>query len=164
LPKSTESRRLASAAAIFVFLMFISPVQSTYSLHLKEFVRDVTGRSTPDPNSYQAMAGEMSRLGLRPGDRVASLDYALWHTSTWARLARVQVIAEVYYWPTLSDHDANDFWKADAATQEKIIQAFEKTGARVIVSQRAPVPANAVGWQRVGGTDYYAYWLTPGRS
>lgn len=164
LPESTESRRLASAAAVFIFLMFISPVQSTYSLHLKEFVRDMTGRSKPDPNSYQAMASEMSRLGLRPGDRVASLDYALWHTSTWARLARVQVIAEVYYWPTLADHDANDFWKADAETQEKIIQAFEKTGARVIISQRAPVPANAAGWQRVGGTDYYAYWITPGRS
>lgn len=161
LPPSPISGRVASAAAVFLFLMLVCPFESPSSLHVKEFVRDVTGRSAPDPNSYQAMASEMSRLGLRPGDRVASLQYALWHTSTWARLSRVTIVAEVFYWPTVPESSDNDFWKADPETQEKVIQAIEKTGARVIVSQTPPTPGAMPGWARVGATDYYAYWLHP---
>ena len=160
LPAAPESRRLSSAVAIFLFLMFVCPVESS-SLHVKEFVRDLTGRSAPDQSSYQAMTSEMSRMGLRPGDRIASLEYSLWGMSTWARLSRVKIVAEVYYWPSLSESTGNDFWKADSATQARVIQAIEKTGARVIVSQAAPIPTDASGWRRVGNTDYYAYWFNP---
>jgi hypothetical protein len=140
--------------------MFIVPVEST-SLHVKEFLRDVTGRSKPDPNSYQAVATAMQRLGLKPGDRIASLEYSLYGMSTWARLARARIVAEVYYAPGLAECASNDFWTSDAAAQEKVIQAVEKTGARVIVSHAAPAPPVAAGWGRVGNTDYYAYWLSP---
>jgi hypothetical protein len=158
LPKLAGSERLAAGVAIFLFAMFISPVEAT-SLHVREFVSDAIGRSQPDHNSYQAMAAEMSRLGLKPRDRVASLEYSLYGMSTWARLARAQIVAEVYYWPTLEESAGNDFWQADAATQQKVIEAIRKTGARVIVSQAAPVPSDAPGWRRVGETQYYAYWL-----
>jgi hypothetical protein len=161
LPASQEGRRLCSAVAIFLFFMFVCPIESPASLHVKDFVRDVLGRSTPDPNSSQAMASEMYRLGLRPGDRIASLEYSLWGMSTWARLSRAKIVAEVYYWPDLSESAANDFWKADPAIQGKVIQAIEKTGARVIVSQVAPSPTDAPGWHRVGNTNYYAYWFNP---
>lgn len=160
LPASHESKRLYAAMAIFLFLMFICPIESP-SMHLREFVRDITGRSQPDPNSYQAVASEMRRMGLRPGDRIASLEYSLWGMSSWARLARAHIVAEVYYWPSLSESAANDFWKTNPATQAKIIRAIEKTGARVIVSQASPSPLDAPGWRRVGETGYYAYWLSP---
>jgi hypothetical protein len=159
LPKSPLSGRLVAGAAIFVFAMFICPVESN-SLHVREFVRDVLGRSHPDPNSYQAMAEEMHRLGLRPGDRVASLEYSLYGMSTWARLARVQIVAEVYYWPTLEESAGNDFWSAGDAAQQKVIEALRKTGARVIVSNAATGPSETAGWQRVGKTQYFAYWLS----
>jgi hypothetical protein len=160
LPSSLESLRLSSAVAIFLFLMFIVPVESS-SLHVKEFLRDVTGRSKPDPNSYQAVATAMQRLGLKPGDRIASLEYSLYGMSTWARLARARIVAEVYYAPGLAESASNNFWTSDAAAQEKVIQAVEKTGARVIVSHVAPAPPPAAGWSRVGNSDYYAYWLSP---
>ena len=160
LPASEDSRRLGSAVAVFLFLSFLCPIESP-SLHVKDFLRDVTGRSKADPNSYQAVASEMGRLGLRPGDRIASLEYSLWGMSTWARLARARIVAEVYYWPELSESSGNDFWKADQATQGRVIQAIEKTGVRVIVSQAAPNPPDASGWRRVGNTQYYAYWLNP---
>jgi hypothetical protein len=160
LPKSRVSERLAAGTAIFLFAMFICPVEST-SLHVREFVRDVLGRSQSDPNSYQAMAEEMHHLGLKPGDHVASLEYSLYGMSTWARLASVQITTEVYYGPTLEDASANDFWQTDPATQRKLIEAIRKTNVKVIVSQQVPRPADAPGWQRVGGTQYYAYWLSP---
>jgi hypothetical protein len=76
--------------------------------------------------------------------------------STWARLARAKIVSEVYYWHGLPESDANDFWKATPAVQSKVIQAIEKTGARVIISQAPPSPPDARGWQRVGNTNYYA--------
>jgi hypothetical protein len=160
LPVSRESRRLTSAVALFLFFMFVCPIESP-SMHLRGFIRDITGRSTPNSNSYQAVASEMRKLGLQPGDSIASLQYSLWGTSTWARLAGVKIVAEVYYWHDLPESAANDFWKADPITQAKVIQAIEKTGARIIVSQERPDPSYAPGWERVGNTNYYAYWLVP---
>jgi hypothetical protein len=160
LPASQESRRLCSAVAVFLFAMFICPIESS-SMHVKEFARDILRESRPDPNSYQAMSSEMYRLGLRPGDRIASLDYSLYGMSSWARLSRVSIVAEVYYWPDLSESAANSFWSADTATQEKVIHAIAETGARVVISQQTPSPVNAPGWHRVGNTQYYAFWLSP---
>ena len=158
LPAAQESRRLCSSVAILLFAMFVCPIEPP-SMHLKDFARDIMGRSKPDPNSYQAMASEMYQLGLRPGDRIASLEYSLYGMSTWARLSRVMIVAEVYYWPSLSESLANDFWKADPATQRRVVQAIGETGARVIVSQETPNPPDAPGWRRVGNTQYYAYWF-----
>jgi hypothetical protein len=158
LPASAESRRLYSAVAIFIFAMFLYSSAST-SLHLRGLARDVLGRSTVDPDSYQQVAKEMYRQGLRPGDRIASLQWSSFNAAQVARLDRVQIIAEVYYWPTHPDTIANDFWKADPAAQERVIQAIGRTGARVIISQMAPSPSGAAGWTRVGNTDYYSYWL-----
>jgi hypothetical protein len=107
------------------------------------------------------VAAEMNRLGLRPGDRIASLEYSLYGMSTWARLTRAKIVSEVYYAPGLDESAANDFWNYDPATQAKVIQALEKTGARVIVSRAVPPPRNALGWRRVGNSGYYAYWLSP---
>ena len=101
----------------------------------------------------------MYRLGLQPGDSIASLEYSLYGMSTWARLARAKIVAEVFYWPDRTDAFENDFWKADAATQKRLIEAFEGTGATFIISQ-FPLPVTDVpGWQRVGSTHYYAYQL-----
>lgn len=158
LRASEGHARLYSAIAVLLLAMYFVPIE-TSSLHIKAFVDDVAGRSKIDPDSPEEIAKAMYQLGLRPGDRIASLEYSLYNTSTWARLARVEIIAEVYYWPTLSESAANDFWKASPATQGMVIQAIGKTGARVIVSQMPPTPSDASGWRRVGKTDYYAYWL-----
>lgn len=99
----------------------------------------------------------MSRLGMRPGDRITSLEYSSFGTVQWARLARVRIVAEVYYCPDLPDTRANDFWQADPATQEKVIHALAKTGASVIVSQEGPPVADRFGWLRAGNTQYYLY-------
>jgi hypothetical protein len=161
LAVSHESRRLCSAVALLIFAMFVCPIGSP-SMHLRGLVHDILRRSKADPNSYQEVASEMYRLGLRPGDLIASLEYSSFNTVQWARLARVRIVAEVYYWPDLPDTRANDFWKADPATEEKVIQALEKTGASVIVSQEAPPTAGTSGWLRAGNTRYYLYRLRPG--
>ena len=156
LPASNESRRLCSAVAILMLVMYFVPVESP-SLNITGFARDLLGRSHADPDSPQQVVKGMQGLGLRPGDNIASLEYSLYGMSTWARLARVKIVAEVFYWPDLSDAMGNDFWKADSATQERIIEALARTGATFIVSQFPPPVPDVPGWQRVGSTHYYAY-------
>jgi hypothetical protein len=100
-------------------------------------------------------------MGLQPGDHIASLTFSNLGTVMWARLARVKIVAEVFYWPDHPETEANDFWNADPATQAKVIQALAATGVRAIVSQKPPRGPVSTSWQRVGRTEYYVYWLHP---
>ena len=109
-------------------------------------------------NVYWQVATELNKMGLRPGDEVASVSYANVNNVKWARLARVRIIAEVYHTP-YHDPDKNDFWKADRAAQEQILHAFARVGARLVVSDEEPHGPSLSGWQRIGTTSYYAYFL-----
>jgi hypothetical protein len=159
LPASADSRRVCAAVALFILLMFVSPTDWLVHDVVKELQVAFREFKNVDPNSHQRVAEEMGRLGLRPGDHIASLEYSSYNTVQWAYLARVKIIAEIYYWPNLPDTLANNFWKADPVTQERVIQAFAKTGARAIVSQSAPPSGSAAGWSRAGNSQYYLYWL-----
>lgn len=155
LSPSDESRRLCTGVAILMLVMFFVPVESP-SLNITGFVRDLLGRSHADPDSPEQVVKQMYRLGLQPGDNIASLEDSLYGTSTWAHLARAKIVAEVFYSPDRPETLRNDFWKADSITQERVIDALARTGAALIVSQ-SPPPADAAGWQRVGSSHYYVY-------
>jgi hypothetical protein len=110
------------------------------------------------PGSYQQAVDDLYRIGIRRGDRIASLDCSLLGVSMLARLARIKIVAEINYWPQKPDA-ANDFWQADSATQSRVIEALAGTGARAIISELAPSGSALEGWHRVGMTRYYIYWL-----
>jgi hypothetical protein len=165
LPASYVSRLLYSAVAVLMLLMFFFPLASP-SLNVRGFVRDVLGHSQADPNSPEEVAEAMYQLGLRPGDHIASLQRSDFGMSTWACLARVQIVAEVLYWPYgpelhFQASAENDFWRMDSATQERVIHALAGTGVTFIVSQLAPPVPDVPGWRRVGNTQYFAYQLYP---
>jgi hypothetical protein len=100
-------------------------------------------------------------MGLMPGDQIASLNASNMGTAMWAHLARVNIIAEVFYRPGEPGAAANNFWNADSLTQEKVIQKLSQTGARAVVSQDTPSGAGANRWLEIGTTGYYLYWLKP---
>ena len=100
-------------------------------------------------------------MGLHPGDQVASLNFSNLGTAMWAHLARIQVIAEVYYWPGGPEGTTNCFWNADPATQEKLLQRLSQTGAKAVVSGDTPTGPGAARWSRIGNTGYYLLWLNP---
>jgi hypothetical protein len=160
LPPSSESSRLYSAVAVLMLLMFLEPLHSP-SLNLTGFVRDVIGWSRVDPSSPEEVVKGMYGLGLRPGDHIASLQHSVYGMSTWACLAQVQIVSEVYYWPEAPQTIENDFWKADSATQAQVIRALAGTGAKFIVSQLPPPVPEVPGWYRVGNSDYYTYPIHP---
>jgi len=110
-------------------------------------------------NEHWEVANGLNGMGLRPGDRVASISYANVNNVKWARLARVRIIAEVYHTPYY-DPDKNDFWESDVSAQQEILKAFATAGARVVVSDEKPRGALIAGWQKIGRTSYYAYFLS----
>ena len=116
-----------------------------------------SGDRTPK-GSYQAIAEGATKMGLHPGDQVASLDFSNLGTAMWARLARIQIIAEVFYF---SDRPGGAFcfWNADPATQEILLQRLSQTGAKAVVSSDAPTGPGAARWSRIGNTGYYLLWL-----
>ena len=85
--------------------------------------------------------------GLRPGDRVARINPFV--SDGWARLARVQIIAEVARGHT------EEFWNAPPERQDAVLHALANVGAKAVVGyvypRREPIPE---GWTRLGSTDY----------
>jgi hypothetical protein len=159
LPETRESRRLFPAVAVLMSVMLICPL-GPGSIRLKTGIFDLLP-SRDDPNSDPEVAGEMYRIGLHPGDRIASLCYSNLGMSNWAHLAGLRIIAEVYYWPGRPETLANDFWDANPATQVKVIQVLASTGASAVISQEAPRGSGGTGWVQVGRTQYYIHWLRP---
>ena len=126
-----------------------------------EGYRDLTGsektsQSTSNqqaspPNWPGEVAEALHRLGIKPGDKVAIIGYGF--DSFWARLARVQIVAEMLDW------EADPFWLGNSVTRSKVIQAFARTGAKAIVAEHVPNYASLSGWHQVNNSNYYIYLI-----
>ncbi len=96
------------------------------------------------------VASHLQRLGLRPGDKVASVGTSF--RFFWTQLGRFKVVAEI--------PDPESFWRVDATTRSEVFKAIGETGAKVLVAKQIPqLPTR--GWQRIGSTDYSVYLLSP---
>jgi hypothetical protein len=155
LPK----RRLLSGVAVLQFAMFFGLVGLPSLLHMIDIYP--SGPRLAVRASYQQVAEKAAEMGLSPGDEVASLNASNTGMAMWAHLARVQIIAEVYYRPDVPEAATNNFWNADRLTQEKVLQKLSQTGARAVISQDKPSGAGASRWLEMGTTGYYLYWLKP---
>jgi hypothetical protein len=163
LHASPHSQRLMSAVAILIFLMFMSPIgPGRIPKHFADALDLFRFSSVVEEGADQKIVKELYRMGLQPGDHIASLTFSNLGTVTWARLARVKIVAEVFYWPDHPETEVNDFWNAAPATQAKVIEALAATGVHVIVSQKPPRGPGSSGWLRVEQTEYYIYWLHSG--
>jgi len=151
--------RLLSGVAVLQLAMFVGLVGFPLLLHLFN-IHPLHSR-VAERVYYSQVAEQAIEMGLKPGDQIASLNYSNEQMAMWAHLARIQIIAEVYYRSDLPEGSANNFWNADPQTQEKVIQKLAQTGARAVISQDAPSGAGAVRWLEMGKTGYYLLWLKP---
>jgi hypothetical protein len=113
----------------------------------------------PERGALQETAENVRRMGLSPGDQIASLDFSNLGAAMWAHLARVQIIAEVYYWPGGPEGSAKSFWDTDQLTQDEVLHRMSEIGAKAVVSSDAPTGPGASRWLRIGNTAYYLLWL-----
>jgi hypothetical protein len=124
-----------------------------------------------EPHEHWQIAQTMKDLGVRPGDKVASVGYEF--MPSWARLTRTKVVAEL---------PPNDLFKLTSEENDKLIAAFQKAGAKVAVGTPKhlhvdpdiPLPPNVPpddldgfppeGWLRVKDLYAYIYVLAPSQN
>ena len=155
LRRTAEARRLVDALVCVTLVTFALSLGYYSARDLYSAARDLApGRAARVDVQWQ-VAEELRRMGIRPGERVASIGNTMFHA--WPRLARVRVVAEI---STRTGGDVEKFWAGDAALKARVGETFARTGARVVVAEGIPPWATATdGWQRIGATHFYVYVL-----
>jgi hypothetical protein len=152
LPSFPAARRLIAVLSLFMILFLLINI----ALFNLQGLGNLTGNgfqepSNPDlsgpPSWPGAVAEELLRLGIEHGDQVGVIGYAF--DSFWARLAKVQIVAEMLGW------QADPFWLGSPEFQEEVLQAFKNTGARAVVAEHAPQYVSLSGWHQVEDSNYY---------
>jgi hypothetical protein len=104
--------------------------------------------------AWSEAAQALSEKGIKPEDKVATVGVEPYGGggAYWARLARIQIIAQV--------SEPERFWAADLSTQSRVIEAVARTGAKAILTcPEPPRSSPESGWQRLGNTNYYVRLL-----
>jgi hypothetical protein len=147
-------RLLPSLAVALAVALLLPSIDLTYD-ESSHVLRALAGRDDRNETAISAMS--MRKLGLRPGDAVGRIGTGFY--DYWARLARVRIIAEV------PDSDVGQFWAADSATQQEVLQAFARAGAKAVVAQSVPEWVDTSGWLCVDGeADYVVRFVAPDSS
>jgi hypothetical protein len=101
--------------------------------------------TTPSDNSPdQIAARELSVMGLKAGDAIATVGDAFGHF--YARMARVRIVAEVV--------NAAEFWTLSPDAAATIEQKLAGTGARALIATNRPKAFQSGLWQDIPGTAY----------
>ena len=145
LPNDDKSRRwMAFATLAISTVMMIGTAIST--------ARDAMRESIPTFDSVVQWqyAEQLKRLGVQSGEKVGIIGSAL-GAARWARLARVQIVAETPW------TDTGKFWLADEETKARVVDTFATTGVKAIVAEKGPPFFAMNGWVRIGTSSDYAY-------
>lgn len=157
LPESEASRRLLKIVPVSIVItmgaILAGPViHQTYSV-----ARDLIKGEDASANLQWQVADGLNRMGIQPGDKVASLGLGNQWDFYWARLARVKIVVEA--------PDPDSFWSVSESARAQAIKTFAATGAKALVTKKPGGNFSTTccftsnGWQRIGNTDYYAYLL-----
>jgi hypothetical protein len=145
LPAARDSKRLIAGVII--------AIAATTCLSAVWWMNHRDPESGP---AYWEAARALNEKGIRPGDKVAvvgSIGPALEGVAYLARLARIQIVAQV--------NEPDGFRTADSSTQSQVTEAIARTGAKAILTFPEPPLSPESQWQRLGNTNYYTHLLTP---
>ena len=146
LPRQDQSRRLANSVTIAVAIALGITIASLTAENVAVALRR-------PPHVDWQVAQDLHQMGLRPGESVAVLGQEL-RADYWARLAQVRVVAE------LPEDALDSFWRATPEKQAILLDAFARSGAKVLVTHFKPPAAHSAAWQNLDGTGYYALPLS----
>jgi hypothetical protein len=108
------------------------------------------------PHPDWQLATALQQMGLKKGDRVSYMGYAL-VDHAWAHLARVRISAEI------PEEDILNFWASGIKERQDVINWLSVTTAKALITRNVPESAMPMGWMRVADTNYYILRI-PGES
>lgn len=160
LKENGLTSRVFTSVVIAITVASMTVISATSLAPAYATARDIIKIEDGSAPIYWQVADGLSKMGVMPGDQVGFIGQGFAAGSYWARLARVQIIAEITSGSNFAPkQDVEKFWTGTAATKSRVIEAFSKTGAKAIVVDRMPPADSLAGWRRIGNTDHYIYFL-----
>lgn len=130
-------------------------------------------------DSQWQLAQSLKSYGLASGDAVALVGNSLPnYRCSWAYVSGVRIVAEygsvpwqIEPWDRMhSDHIKAEqadkdygqiFWELPSEQRARVVQAFQTSGARAILSLSQPASPPEAGWRRLGETGAWIYNFDP---
>ncbi len=159
VPDSVRSRRYIGITAGVLLLTLSAVVAVEIVPPASDGFADFMAGEREDSHPSWWIANGVHELGVQPGDAVAFLHadapkVARWsEMGSWARLARVRLVAEML------PQESFRFWARSERERARVLDAFTRSGARAVITPHIPEGAVAGPWLRIGATDHYLYWL-----
>jgi hypothetical protein len=153
LPHSAVTGRLVNGITVVMLLAWAGKagVMLAHRIHDEHGGYVGAGRSA----GYRwplEVSESLGRMGVAPGTRVGFVGYST--RFYWARLAGVRIVSELR-----DPKQVQRFWLRDQASRERILNAFRRAGATVVVTEAVP-PDSSV-WTSLG-SGFEARWLRSG--
>jgi hypothetical protein len=130
-------RRVAVGVCAVALLVAMTPVAE---LAGKAVVATVRQFRHPVEEEYVVAAGNLQRLGLQPGDKVAFVGFAA--SCYYAQYDQLRVVSQVVY--------ADDFWRLNEADAKRVEERMASTGAKAVITTSRPASNQEAGWTEVG--------------
>jgi hypothetical protein len=99
------------------------------------------------------VAQSLEQMGIKKGQRVASVGYGL--GGYWAHMAGVKIVAEV------PPAGLTAFWDAPPEVRAEVFRDFAQAGAAVVITDQTPPPSAATEWRQIGATSLSIHTLGP---
>ncbi|HEV2200290.1 MAG TPA: hypothetical protein VGR73_10755 [Bryobacteraceae bacterium] len=148
------SRVTSTVTAVMCALMFVEACLVAMPANPIQSAREAATAAPPRPRLQQEIAQALETLGAAPGDGVAIVSNVPEYT--WARLARVRVVAEV-----VLAADCGVSSPQGAEQWERARAALEETSARFAVSGCLEGVTSRPGWTDLAGSGLFALRLRP---
>jgi hypothetical protein len=136
------------------------------SERLRGAVRLAVQRADMESGGQWAIAEYLRGLGLKAGDRVASVSPGNDIRCTWAYAARLHIVAAIgndAYDPQNHVQDMHLFFD-NPSVQAEVLEMFRRQGAVAVVATEIPFDVSSPGWQRVPGSKAWVLLLEPSAS
>ncbi|MGB8886048.1 MAG: hypothetical protein WCC87_04950 [Candidatus Korobacteraceae bacterium] len=108
----------------------------------------IAGLANHNLDALVEVAETLNHAGFPANSRVGTVGTGLY--AYWARLARVNIAAEMW------DEDTPLFWNADPSRRQAMLCVMGKAGASVVVGHPPP-NADLSGWEPLGNSGYWMH-------
>jgi hypothetical protein len=154
---------LRSGVRTAVLLLLVMATVFNASERLHSAARLAVARTDMQSGGQWAVAQYLQKLGLKAGDKVASVSPGNNIRCTWAYASRVHVVAALgndAYDPQNQIEDLHLFFD-NPSTQDEVLQLFREQGAVAVVATAIPFDVSSPGWRQVPGSKAWVLLLGP---